>query len=510
MAVSGLFHRDFSLRSNLIANFAGNALVAVILIVSVPLYLPYIGIEAYGLVGFFVAFQAILSVLDLGLSVTLTRELAVRTGEDNDSTDVRDLVRTTEIIYWGMALLIGVICVAAMPYLIHLVNPQSLSPATLRDCFLIMSVALALQFPIGLYSGGLYGLQKQALLSGVNVVYAVVRNLGVLAVLHFVSATPQTFFAWQALSAGLHAVTLAGCLWLALPKGSGTAQFRSDLLKGVWRFTAGIGAIAIVSVLITQIDKVVLIQILPLETFGYYAIAAVVAGSLQRLIQPVFQVYFPKLSQVTGKSEGDTLAQIYHQGCQMIAVMVLPVAAMFVFFSWEIMFLWQRDAETVNNTYILVSLLVSGSALNALLFIPYALQLAHGWTKLQLIALTSAVVLSVPLTVFLATHHGAVGAATVWIIFNTAFILLIIPIMHRHILGSEMWKWYWDDVCLPLIGSVGIGLLGRSLFVANTSEVVIVVQLGLIFLVTFLVTCLVTPYSRRWLLNKFFSKYSSN
>ena len=41
----------------------------------VPLYIKFMGIESYGLVGIFVSLPALFGVLDMGLSTTLNREL---------------------------------------------------------------------------------------------------------------------------------------------------------------------------------------------------------------------------------------------------------------------------------------------------------------------------------------------------------------------------------------------------------------------------------------------------
>lgn len=45
-------------------------------LVFVPLYIKFLGMEAYGLIGFFATLQALFSILDLGLGATLNRELA--------------------------------------------------------------------------------------------------------------------------------------------------------------------------------------------------------------------------------------------------------------------------------------------------------------------------------------------------------------------------------------------------------------------------------------------------
>lgn len=62
------------MRSNILANYASQFYVTIIGIVTVPLYIQYMGAEAYGLVGFFAMLQAWFLMLDMGLTPTIARE----------------------------------------------------------------------------------------------------------------------------------------------------------------------------------------------------------------------------------------------------------------------------------------------------------------------------------------------------------------------------------------------------------------------------------------------------
>ena len=66
-----------SLRRNLLAGLANSVWSALVSLAVVPFYLKYLGIEAYGLIGFFVTTQAILSLLDMGMAPTINREVAL-------------------------------------------------------------------------------------------------------------------------------------------------------------------------------------------------------------------------------------------------------------------------------------------------------------------------------------------------------------------------------------------------------------------------------------------------
>lgn len=502
---TGLFDRSFSTWINVLSNLSANGLVAAAYLIYVPLIIRYFGVEGYGLVGIFVSLQTVLTILDLGLSVSLNRELAIRLSTPDRASEMRDLVRTSEAIYWSVATLIALASMLLAGPLASYTNPQGIAFDAVLRSFMIMGVALAFHFPIALYSGGLYGIQRQAQVSVIFVVFSLLKTLGAVFILEFVSPTTQAFFIWQAICAALHAAVLALSLRRGLPNAAThKTRFRPDLLARMWKFSAGIGLVTVVATLISQTDKVVLVRILSLENFGYYSIATALSGNVQRLIQPIFQAYFPKLTEISGReSYEEGLSRTYHQGSQLLSVVVLPVCAIFIFFSPEILFLWQRDITTVQNSSLLVSLLMAGSALNSLLYLPYALQLANGWTRLQVVAQVSLGVVSVPLTVFFAMRYGGTGAAIVWIAFNAAFIAISVPIMHQRLLRGEGWQWAVNDVLKPLAAVAVTALACRMIVPATESISLIIVEVGAAYIITAGAALAISSEMRGWLIRRF-------
>jgi len=53
-----------SVKKNIIANYLGNAWAALMGFAFVPIYIKYLGPEAYGLVGLFVVLQGMIAILD--------------------------------------------------------------------------------------------------------------------------------------------------------------------------------------------------------------------------------------------------------------------------------------------------------------------------------------------------------------------------------------------------------------------------------------------------------------
>lgn len=146
-----------------------------------------------------------------------------------------------------------------------------------------------------------------------------------------------------------------------------------------------------------------------------------------------------------------------------MAVLILPIAAVLSLFSFEVLRLWTGNSDTAASAAPLLSVLMVGSAINALLYLPYILQLAFGWTKLPLLASLISISILVPLMFPMTKHFGPVGAALIWPILNVLNLLITVPIMHRRLLPRETRK-YYSDIGLPLLSTMATVAMGRLVF----------------------------------------------
>ncbi|MBU2461506.1 oligosaccharide flippase family protein [bacterium] len=485
------------LKKNIAANFTGSIWQAIMGLVFIPLYIKFMGIESWGLIGFFATLQAIFGLLDMGLSSTLNREMARLSVLPGKEQEMRNLVRTLEAVYWCVAVFVGIAVVSLSPFIAHhWVKAGQLSPKTIEQALLIMGFVIALQMPTGFYSGGLMGLQKQVLLNVINISISTLRGAGAILILWLVSPTIQAFFLWQIVISITNAFLLAFFLWRRLPLGEKRAVFQKQLLKGIWRFSAGMSGISILAAILTQLDKVILSKMLSLEIFGYYMLASMVAMSLPRLFTPVFFSIYPRFTQLVSINNQDELKRLYHKSCQFIAVLILPVTIVIALFSYEVILLWTQNPTTAERTHLLVSILICGTALNGLMNPPYALQLAFGWTRLSVFKNIIAVILFVPLIIYMAMRYGATGAASVWLFLNIGYVFFEIPIMHRRLLRKEKWRWYWQDVCVPLIAGLSLAGLGRLFFSGTTSQFMMLLYLSIISVLTLGITLISVPTMR--------------
>lgn len=463
----------------------------------VPLYIKFMGIESYGLVGIFVSIQLIFSLLDMGISTTLNRELARLLPLPDKAQEMRNLVRTLESVYWGVALIIAFAVVGLSSPIAHYwVKTVELPRSTVQQALMIMGGIMAFQFPLRFYSGGLMGIEKQVLLNCINVVAATLRGIGAVVILWQVSPTIQAFFTWQIFICFFNAFFLRAFLWRSLPKTGNPSHFQKNVIFHVWRFAAGISGISVASLIVTQTDKIVLSKTLTLEMFGYYILATGVAFTLINFVGPISSALFPRFSRLVSLHDQIGIKVLYHKGCQLVSVLILPTAIVVSLFSAEILLLWTGNPLIVKNSHVIVSLLIIGVAFNGLMYLPLSLQLSHGWTKLGLYSEIIAVIVFAPTIYFLSIYYGAVGAAVGCIILYGGYVLICIPVMHSRLLKGEQWRWFFKDVGVPLAAALTTALIWRICLPNEMSRYVMFASLAGVSITTLISSAIVTPYTR--------------
>jgi len=157
---------------DLVASFAGTGWAAAVQVACIPLYIKFLGIEAYGLIGFYLMLQSMLQVLDLGLSPTMNREMARYSIQPEKSAEARDLVRTLEVGYWLIGIAIGAVIVTAAPASAkHWIKSGSFPVHDVQVAVMLMGVLSVFQWPTSFYQGGLIGLGQQVRYNGLAVFF---------------------------------------------------------------------------------------------------------------------------------------------------------------------------------------------------------------------------------------------------------------------------------------------------------------------------------------------------
>jgi len=490
-----------SVERKVIANYLGGGWAALMAIAFLPLYIRYLGIESYGLIGLFTTLQAWILLFDVGLSPTLNREMARFSAHLHTPQSIRDLLRSMEIIYAAMAILLSLLVIGCAHWIASdWLKAQTLSVEEMSHALALMGLIISFQWMGTLYRSALLGLQHQVWLSLLTAGMATLRAVGTLVVLALISPTVSVFFAFQCCISVLETGALTWFLHRQLPRPPKAPKFSIVALKSVWRFAAGLTAVTILATLLTQVDKLLLSKLLPLDQFGYFSLAVTVAGALSVMISPVHNVAFPRLTELIAAGNEEGFAREYHRFAQFLSITVLPAALILSVFSKEIILLWTQDVATTDSVAPIVSVWIAGTALNGLMHIPYAAQLAHGWIKLTITMNIAAVLLMVPAVLFWVPKFGGIAAAWIWVAINSGCAFFVITAMHTRILRLEKRPWFFQDVLQPFAAGALVTL--ALSIVHGDSPMTRVSEVGFLLggaLVVTLTVAIATPLGMKYL-----------
>jgi O-antigen/teichoic acid export membrane protein len=456
-----------SRRRNVAANLVGRAWGVLSVYLFLPFYLRFLGVEAYGVVGFYAVLQGVMIIADLGLTATLNREMARLVAADADARELRDTVRTIETLYAAASLLLGAAVVLAAPLIAHhWLDARQLHVAELETAVRLMGLALAFQLPTGLYQGGLLGLERQVLANVLQVGWGLLRGAGSVLVLWVVSPTLATFFWWNLAANAVYFLAVRIALWRSLPDAADPARWRAEVLRGVWRYSGGMALMALLSTVLIQMDKIVVSRLLPLETFSYYAIAWALSQGAVVLASPVANAMFPRLTALATVRSDALLRRTYHLACQLVAVLALPVGLTLAVFAREVLLVWTGSPAVAANAWVAGALLTVGSMALAIQIVPYNLALAHGWVKLNIGLALASLVVALPLLILLVGRFGLTGGATVWLLINVGSTAPFILLLHRRLLPGATRRWILADVVRPLAAVAACVVIARLVYPA--------------------------------------------
>jgi O-antigen/teichoic acid export membrane protein len=438
----------------LLANYLNIIWVALIGFGFIPLYVKYLGVEAYGLIGLFAVLQVWLNLLDVGLSPTLGREMARFSVGGQNGRYILALLRTIEALAAIFMLLVVVGIGVGAPLLAkHWVKSEDLQLDTVISALRWMGLICGIGFVEGIYRSAVVGLQRQVVLSGLTSGVATVKGLGAVALIALVSPSIELFFAWQASCSLFMLLCLRTLVYKTLPAGKGVPRFDWHALKSIQTFAAGVFTTTLLATLLTQSDKFILTGMLSLEEWGHYSLAVVSAGALSLLYQPIYQVWLPKMSELVAAAKPQELKDFFHLGSQQVAVIVGSAAAVAILNARELLYIWTGDWGLVDKFAPIFCFLVAGNTLNAMLAIPYGLQLANGLTSLGVRVNAVAVLVLIPALLLVVPTYRGIGAAALWVALNLGYLLIGMHFMFSRLMASEKWTWYRDDLLIPLLTS---------------------------------------------------------
>lgn len=454
-----------SFKRNVIANYVSQIYVTLIAILMVPVYLRYMGAEAYGLVGFFAMLQAWFNLLDMGLTPTMARETARFNGGASDAQSLRRLLRAMEGIFFMVAAVGATAMITGAESISAIwLKVEQLPLVEVQHAIVLMAIIVALRWICGLYRGAINGFERITWLSGFNISIATARFVLVIPIFIYVGASPTHFFAYQLVLAIIEVTVLMTKTYRLLPKvaQSHRTPWKWAPLRNVLKFSLTVAITGSIWVFVTQTDKLVLSKLLPLTEYAYFTLAVLVAGGVLIVSGPISGALLPRLSRLAASGDDRGVIQLYRDATQLVAIIAMPASLMLAFFAEQVLWAWTGDAHIARTTAPVLSLYAVGNGILAVSAFPYYLQFAKGDLRLHLIGNGIFVSFLIPSLIWATKHYGVIGAGWAWLTANAIYFLAWTPLVHRKFAAGLHTLWIVRDLtAIVVVSLLGVGLFNR-------------------------------------------------
>ncbi|NBB19504.1 oligosaccharide flippase family protein [Runella sp. CRIBMP] len=423
-------------------------------LIFIPLYVDILGVESFGLITFYSTLSTSLSILDVGFSTAVTREIAIFESNSKIKIDRNNLIQSVEIIYWVFAFTVGIILLVSSDFIAReWLNTVTVDIDTISNCIKYMSIVLVFQFPISLYNGILIGISKQNQVALLSILYMTLKNAGVFLIIYFFNKDIELYFLLQA-AVMFFTVLLFKRVIKSFIEPNLEFRFSLSHINKIWKFITGMTGISLVTFFLTQIDKLIVSKTVSLENVGYYNLAFTVSGIISQGVVVIQSFLFPKFTELYTKLKSNELMTLYYKSCTWVSIIIFPISLQLIFYAKEILLFWTGNTILTHKTSLLMQVVTMGATFNALMWVPYFYLLSRGITKFTFYQNIIIALISVPLIIFLSNKYGILGAGVVWLFVNICYVLFSIPLIHYLYIHSGTKKWFLESIIVPFFYSL--------------------------------------------------------
>jgi O-antigen/teichoic acid export membrane protein len=415
------------LKRNIIANYLGRFYSILIGIVVLPVYLDYLGAEAYGLIGFFTMLIAWLMLLDMGFSQVLSREAAKLKETVDGRLELKIILRSVESMIFIFSIFIFIAVFMTSSYVANSwLDIKELSIQNVIDSINLIGFIFIFKWYGSLYNSLVLGFEQQVWLNVYKIFMATLRFVGGLLLIMYITTDIYYYFLYQVLVSIIEVVLLQYKVYINLPKSKTLTYPTYDALKKVAPFALGLAYTSGVWIIYTQLDKLLLSHYIPLNEYGYFTLVVLISTAIMQLSAPLSYAVLPRMTALLSTNKEEEMLMLYRMGTKFIAIVIFSIVGMVCLFSYELLYAWTGDIVASSWASPILFWYALGNGVLVLSAFPYYLQFAHGDIRYHIQFNTYFPLVALPIVLYAVINYGAIGAGISWFIIQL-FIFLFWP-----------------------------------------------------------------------------------
>lgn len=373
-----------------------------------------IGLELFGIYTLSFAIIGYVSILDLGLTRAVMREVAQNL---DNSESVHQIVNTAFVIVSMLGMVACVFMLLLNDFLIDFLKISSQYYDDVKAGFVWLGLCLPLLLIGQIWLAYFEGMARFKQVG----LFKLFANCSVVIVPYLMLCILPTF---TMLMAGLFMARLIILIltYYWLDKGF-SVQWRYNIedARRLFGFGSWLTVSAIISPIVVYFDRFMLSSVFGAKNIAFYTVPSELVMRLLSLPSAVGRVLFARLSHAPRGNENT----IYWLGMMSLFLMAVMISLPLFVFAEFFLVAWMGESFQGEPSVIFRILLI-GFIMNAIAQIPFASLQAQGKSKLIAILHCAEIVPYLVVLYFLTMNYGMIGVALSWtlrIFLDTAFLL---------------------------------------------------------------------------------------
>lgn len=428
------------LSKNILYNIIGQGLLIVLGFISVKCIFKQLGEDALGIIYFSAMINSLFSmILSMGISSTTVREVSAHFESEPHYT--KNLIRTFSLFYWGAFTVLGLVIFFLAPTFIDKwINLKTMDSNTAIVVIRILGITSSLGLIESLYASLFQGLQRMEFNNLISVIATGLQQFGTILILAFWGSFFFVVY-WFATCYGLRVLTYLILSAKFFSLSAIIPGYSSGVIKKNFGFASRMMFISITSAIHLNADKVIVSKLLPIGTFGYYALAYGNVSKGTLLTGAISQAAFPSFSALFTAGNRTGLMSQYRKLHDLLCFGIVPIFAA-VPFALLPLFSYILNEEVARLLLLPTTLLCIGFYMNGTLTIPYIFSLAVGKPGISARQHFYDLFVTLPVAVLFVYYLDIIGASISVVFLYVFHYIYALPRICAECLGIPTWKWF--------------------------------------------------------------------
>jgi len=266
----------------------------------------------------------------------------------------------------------------------------------------------------------------------------------------YISQSPSSYFEYQLVIGIIELLIIHQKVYKVVPKTDSFIKPSIKYLKIIMPFALAIAYTSGLWIVLTNIDKLLLSNLLPLKEYGYFSLVAVVVSGMAVMSGPIGTAVQPRLTSLISQGKEEDMIVLYKKATQFVSVIGFAVAGTVALFSSELLYAWTGDMEAALWAGDILFWYALGNGLLMVLAFQYYLQFAYGNLKYHVWGNTIFGFVQIIVMIIAVYTYGALGAGIAWFWLQALFLSFWPGYIHSKFAKGIHKNWMMKDV-LPMI-----------------------------------------------------------